>query len=1098
MNHSANGDERQFDQLLADYFDWVDESQGSDVKDFLRDSPKWRQSEMAPALAQYVRQSQEVEQLATATLSQWLGLDPDCTSDVEHQTMEACDPPLRILDYEMLDEIGRGGMGVVYRARNLSLDRVVCVKMILQGRLAEQQQIDRFVGEAQAMAALRHPNIVAVHDVGHQDDQYFFAMEYIDGKTLAELVRSGPLATEQVVGIVREVAAAIAYAHEQGVLHRDLKPSNIIVDDHGHPHVSDFGLARRLETGSLTTTGALAGTPSYMAPEQTHGGRSANVACDIYGLGAILYECITARAPFQGNTPLDTLLQVRTDDPVRPSLLNQHLSPDLETICLKCLAKSPTERYATAGEVVSELDRFSRGEPIRARPIGHLARFGRWCRRNPLPVALATTIMLAVLSVGASLLRSYVVTSTALSDLSTAHTELQSEQGRNKLLIRNLREERDHAARNLYISRLRRTSQAIGHGDTAEADELLADLVPSPRELDFRGWEWYYLRSLTKQYSRSLQHPHGPVLATIALMDDQRQWASLDSQSLRLWDRVRGEVVFTAALEDATGVIAYTRSKRMMAIASVDGEIELREAPFLETVGSLGSNRAGLQVRSLAWDHRGESIAAGYDDGSVTLWDVSSRNVIKEWAAHTDGVNSVSWSHDDTLLASAGDDSTVRVFDVSDGRSVGPLRRFQGWVNGVAFHPYENRLAAVSEDGQLRVWRIAPVSKNSHTANNTMVADELFSRASTHDESLSSVQWNTAGTQIATGGSSSTIVIWDGDAGQPRCHLHGHRGEITSLGWESDKLLVSSSTDGTVKSWDTSRGPDGDRLSATSAPVRHVAWNPRNQLIAWRDVQGLISVWDLTTRSRVAEFSESEVGATALAWHPRGDRLATAREETVLVYSIRGESEPLRLDAGDIVWTIRWSPDGRYIAVGGDRAEIQVHDAITGELLFTLKNHENNVRTFCWISGNSICSADGAAILRRWNVEEQREEAQLRIDSTLITSLSLNDQGTRVSVATQEGSIHDIDLSAMQLRMTLNGHRGPAWDSVWVSDDSRLVTAGQDGTLRIWDLVSGEEALRIHAHQAAVWSVDRSSSGNVLVSAGADGDVRFWDASPVP
>ena len=414
MTQHSHSDE-QFDELLAEYFDWTDRTCRSDVAEFVDNNPRWNDNRLVDELSNYVRDSNGIEQLATETLSHWLALDS--TDERPKRPVVHSRPSLKLEDYELLEELGRGGMGVVYLARNLSLERFVCVKMILQGQLADSIQVNRFRAEAKAMAALRHPNIVAVFDVGSSDDQHYFVMEYIEGHTLAKLIADDQLSISDAIRIVREVAGAIHYAHEQGVLHRDLKPSNIIVDEEGRSHVTDFGLARRSDTTGKTSTGILAGTPSYMAPELSHGDRSANAACDVYGLGAVLYECITGQPPFQGVTPLDTLLQVRSSDPIRPSRIKRGLPKDLETICLKCLAKSPSDRYSTASDVAEELEAFARGEPIKARPINAAARTLRWCRRNPMPVASAATIVFAIGVIAVSQWRSSVTASASLNEL---------------------------------------------------------------------------------------------------------------------------------------------------------------------------------------------------------------------------------------------------------------------------------------------------------------------------------------------------------------------------------------------------------------------------------------------------------------------------------------------------------------------------------------------------------------------------------------------------------------------------------------------------------------------------------------------------------
>ncbi len=307
-------------------------------------------------------------------------------------------------DYEILREIARGGMGVVFQARQVSLNRVVALKMILAGQLANDSDVKRFYTEAEAAANLDHPGIVPIFEVGEYEGQHYFSMSFVEGQSLAQKLADGPLAPREAAELIRRVSEAIEYAHQQGVIHRDLKPANVLLDKKGNPRVTDFGLAKQLASDSgLTGSGQIMGTPSYMPPEQTGGKRGAvGPAADVYALGATLYALLTGRPPFQAATPMDTVIQVISDEPVPPRRLNASLPIDLETICLKCLQKEPGKRYDSAATLGEDLRRFLAGEPILARPVGVMERAWRWCRRKPvLAASLGTAAaLLAVVAVG--------------------------------------------------------------------------------------------------------------------------------------------------------------------------------------------------------------------------------------------------------------------------------------------------------------------------------------------------------------------------------------------------------------------------------------------------------------------------------------------------------------------------------------------------------------------------------------------------------------------------------------------------------------------------------------------------------------------------
>jgi serine/threonine-protein kinase len=304
-------------------------------------------------------------------------------------------------NFELLGEIGRGGMGVIWKARQKGLDRVVAIKMILANHLASREQVERFVAEAKIMARLHHPHVVRIHETGQVAGQHYFVMEYIAGQSLAARVQStGPMPSDKAAHFVCTIARAVEHLHAQGIVHRDLKPSNILLDENDQPYVTDFGLVKMLGAGSqATTTGAILGTPAYMAPEQA-AGRAAEVGplSDVYSLGAILYDLLTGRPPFQGESPVDTLLQVMEGEPTRPRWLAPEIPVRLEMIVLKCLEKNPADRYTSAAALADDLERFIDGEDVEARPAGVWPKLRRWMRREPaLAVRLCALVILALI-----------------------------------------------------------------------------------------------------------------------------------------------------------------------------------------------------------------------------------------------------------------------------------------------------------------------------------------------------------------------------------------------------------------------------------------------------------------------------------------------------------------------------------------------------------------------------------------------------------------------------------------------------------------------------------------------------------------------------
>jgi len=306
------------------------------------------------------------------------------------------DPLPQIPGYRMEEVLGRGGVGVVYKARHLKLNRDVALKMLLSGAYANPHELARFTREAEAVASLRHANIVQVYDIGELEGLPFFTMELMEGGSLAQKLAGVPIPAAEAASLIETLSMAAHIAHQGNLIHRDLKPSNILLSDDGTPKITDFGLARRIDgEAEMTQTGAHVGTPSYMAPEQALGNMNAiGPATDVYGLGAVLYEMLTGRPPFRAETVLETERQLISEQPVSPSRLNRRVPKDLETICLKCLSKEPSRRYVSAAALADDVRRFRQGEPIKARPITFVGRTWRWSRRHPAAAALVTTALL--------------------------------------------------------------------------------------------------------------------------------------------------------------------------------------------------------------------------------------------------------------------------------------------------------------------------------------------------------------------------------------------------------------------------------------------------------------------------------------------------------------------------------------------------------------------------------------------------------------------------------------------------------------------------------------------------------------------------------
>jgi eukaryotic-like serine/threonine-protein kinase len=511
---------------------------------------------------------------------------------------KALDPfsPLRqghFGDFELLEEIDHGGMGIVYKARQRSLGRVVAVKMLLLGPLSTPEMVERFRREAAAAAALQHPNIVAIHEVGECEGQPFFSMDYVEGRSLARIIAErGARQTDfqQSAEWARAIAEGVEHAHRHGILHRDLKPANVLIDAESRPRVTDFGLARRLdEDSTLTLTGQALGSPNYMPPELAAGRHeAATPASDVYSMGAMLYELLTGRPPFLAQSVQDTLIQIREQPPVAPRLLNRSLPRDLETICLRCLEKDPARRYSSARELADDLGRFLDQMPIRARPVGPAGRVVRWCGRKPalagMGAALVLVIAMGLLAV--------------LSQWRRAETTARRET-----------EQRRRAEQHLHALELERVEEVFHAGNAPNALALLAHLLrQNPED-----------RAVAERIANELTHRSWPLPAGVPLEhEDEVHGAELSAD---------GERVVTASL-DLTARIWNARTGEPVGAVMRHDRTGYDRGEFVE----------GLKPIMACFNHDGSRVVTGAVDHRARVWDGQTGEPITPWLTHGDWV----------------------------------------------------------------------------------------------------------------------------------------------------------------------------------------------------------------------------------------------------------------------------------------------------------------------------------------------------------------------------------------------------------------------------------------------------------------------------
>ncbi|MDX1946962.1 MAG: WD40 repeat domain-containing serine/threonine-protein kinase [Pirellulaceae bacterium] len=1081
--------------------------------------------------------------IAAPDASPTLSTPGDCVLESQPRPAAHRPHPDGLADYDILQEIARGGMGVVYRAHQKSLDRIVALKTIRAGELADAEDIARFLAEAEAAARLRHPHIVGVYEVGRggPQGQPYFTMDYVAGPSLLALVHRQPLAAALAARYVAQVARAVQFAHDHGVLHRDLKPSNILIGDDDQPRVTDFGLAKRIDRDSqLTIAGAVLGTPSYMPPEQAAGEIDrVTVASDIYSLGAVLYECLTGRPPFVAATIVDVLSQVMHDEPVPPSRLHPKLPRDLETICLKCLEKAPARRYPSAAALADDLERFLRDEPIAARPVGPVERAIKWARRRPAfagLVAVSAAALVIVVSLIGIYNRSLSHTNASLAQANSQLSEAIVDANEQRQVAKDkgdLAEQRFRSLRRATYGTLLQQASANWHDDPPNlprAAELLDSLLPTGDEEDLRGFEWYFLRRLCRHEERLIRSGDGRIVALCQHEDGELLVSRESTNAQHVLSRYRGrKLVASPALSSADGTTTFCFAPRGTHCAAVllNGAIELRDwrqpGETLAEIAPAGN----LDVRA-GMSADGALVAWTANDKPLTIWSVRDRQPLASMPIDVqlplgvqmsaDGAWAAVLAPSQCLLARVAT-REVRSFAIPP----------KGKLGAMAFSPDNSKFAVAFSGGEVDVYAL-PSGKRQFSYN--LLKQRIYATCMTF---LPDSQ------RLVIGSHNSLLIEFN--LAQSAAHIHrGHTDGVLCLATtKGANRIFSGSRNGEVLEWDLSiedqraevirdRSPRGDAMAFAA-----LAWSPDGKRLAagGRSLRfddgppyGMVLLIDGQTR-QVARRIETPEPTSACAFSPDGTRLLYGRSD--------GDASPFHqwdltndAPAADVpfpggAFAACFAADGRVV-LGGNDARLHVVDAAGTDTPW--QADADYPRGGTRRVGGLVATPDGkhllswgeGAAIRLWDGTTGRE--QLRsVGHQGRTPVTLSANGRYAAwttpspelvrierrgglVASPETQLdrpflpHEraivFDIRERRIVFVVAGHAAAVEALALSADGRRLASGDSIGNIKLWDVASGNELISFSAHINGIRALAFDPAGRQLASIGSDGTLRIW------